>query len=150
MYKEQYSKSSLKIKFLIIAFILFIYLILHFLWNEYQFYHLSPIKKLNYLVVHDIELLEKSHYLPFGWHNLKEIEIVGGDKQSKLWIQNGFVLPLTPDKKGHYRLEVLLLSFTENKKTNAIIQYNLINLINKNMEWELGRTFNLQSEFISY
>lgn len=115
----------------------------HCILIEFNFQRLSPASKLQTLVQRDIERLEKHRSLPSSWQNISTIEYSGGDQRAKKWLNQGFRMPLALNKSGNYRLEVLILSFEDQSQQFAILQYNLVNLKTQNMEWEMGRTFNL-------
>ena len=111
------------------------------LYSQYRFHASTHREKLQVLWEQDVKKLELAEAVPPGWHSLKEITYFGGDPGAKNWIIEGLRAPHPVKKDGTHRLEVLLLSFEDEGRDGAIIQYNLVNLKNQNMEWELGRTF---------
>ena len=119
-------------------------------YSQYQFHMLSHREKLQSLWEADAKKLEESKVVPPGWYKLREIDYFGGDPTAKNWIIEGLRAPHPVSKEGTHKLEVLLLSFEDEGRDGAIIQYNLVHLKSNNMEWELGRTFFLsggQSEW---
>lgn len=111
------------------------------LYSQYKFQSSSHREKLQVLWGQDVQKLELAKAVPPGWYTLKEITYFGGDPGAKNWIIEGLRAPHPVSNEGTHRLEVLLLSFEDEGRDGAIIQYNLVNLKNQNMEWELGRTF---------
>ena len=120
------------------------------LYFHFHFQNLSHLDKLQKLWIQDVKKLEKFKAVPAGWYKLKEVTYFGGDPTAKNWIIEGLRAPHPVNDDGTHRLEVLLLSFEDEGRNGAIIQYNLVHLKSNNMEWELGRTFflsNKQSEW---
>ena len=120
------------------------------LYSQLHFQHLSHLDKLQELWIQDAKKLENSKVVPPGWYKLKEITYFGGNPTAKNWIIEGLRAPNPVSEGGTHRLEVLLLSFEDEGRIGAIIQYNLVHIKSNNMEWELGRTFFLsggQSEW---
>lgn len=70
------------------------------------------------------------------------MEVQTGTEQARKWLEK-VKLPIEQKTDGQYKMEVLLMSFEDEGKTAAIIQYNIINNKTHDMEWELGRTFYL-------
>lgn len=121
--------------------------------TQQRFSSFSPRERLQYLWTQDINTLKSSQILPTGWYGIKNIEYEGGDSTAMKWLKEGLHIPITLNKDGTHRLEILILSFEDTGRIGAIIQYNLVNLTDQNMEWELGRTFylnNNQNEWTDY
>lgn len=113
--------------------------------TQAQFLNSTQVEKLQSLWSQDVTDLENAKALPEGWHSIKSIEFYSGDKGAQKWIDEKLRPPQKTQPNGTHRLEILLLSFEDQGKVGAIIQYNLVDLKTQNMEWELGRTFYLNS-----
>lgn len=91
----------------------------------------------------DIELLESSHKLPKGWDDVAEIELIGGNPETKAMLRK-IKIPLSiKNKSGRYKLEVLVVAWEADGKRGALTQYNLVDLKTQNMVAELARTIML-------
>jgi len=115
----------------------------------YKFIHfesMSKIERLNYLWKRDMKMLKGSKHLHPGLKQIKEVEAFGGSDEAKKWLPD-LTMPWKKLEKGKYKLEVLLLEFNDNNQDHAVIQMNLVELESKNMVWELGRTYKLESYF---
>lgn len=99
----------------------------------------SPSTRLQILWENDLELLEQASSLPKQWDQIREIKIDAATDNAKKWMQ-GVYPPITIRPDGTHRLEILVISWEEEKEHGVIIQYNLVELKNENMIWELGRT----------
>lgn len=90
----------------------------------------------------DIERLHSAHILPKELSNLREIEWIAPDPLAQYWSKNT-ELPFTPRPDGRFKLELLILSQTDDGQMIAVIQHHLIDLNSGNSIWELGRTYDL-------
>jgi hypothetical protein len=101
-------------------------------------------KKLERKWTEDVELLEGSHKLPKGWDDIGEIELIGGNPETKAILRK-IKVPLSIKKKnGQHKLEVLLVIWEADGKRGALTQYNLVDLKTQNMVAELSRTIMLR------
>lgn len=108
-----------------------------------------PQYKLEAMLIKDVEKLKHSQMLPEAFQSLSEIELHGGTKEAKAWLQE-IRLPFKATEKGTHTLEVLLVTWSEGPKDGAMVQYNLVDNASGNMIWELGRTFILKDRDSSY
>ena len=100
-------------------------------------------KKLESRWTEDVQLLESSRKLPKGWEDIGEIELVGGNPETKAMLRK-IKVPLSIKKKdGQHKLEVLVVVWEADGKRGALTQYNLVDLKTKNMVAELARTLML-------
>lgn len=114
-------------------------------WEFSTFYRQPLVKRFSELWIRDVAKLKQAGVLPPGMSDLKSIEISAATDLTQSW-KPDLVIPFSSDAKGHFHLEILLLSWEEGAKEGAIVQYNLIDLRSKDMIWELGRTFVLLGE----
>lgn len=110
-----------------------------------QFINSTQVERLQSLWNQDVTDLENAKALPEGWYRIKSIEFYSGDNGAQKWIDEKLRPPQKTRVNGTHRLEILLLSFEDKGKIGAIVQYNLVDIKTQNMEWELGRTFYLNS-----
>jgi hypothetical protein len=118
---------------------------LNSLLTQAQFLNSTQVEKLQSLWNQDVIDLENAKALPDGWYRIKSIEFYSGDSGAQKWIDQKLHPPQKTLPNGSHRLEILLLSFEDKGKIGAIVQYNLVDIKTQNMEWELGRTFYLNS-----
>lgn len=102
-----------------------------------------PEKKFEQMWHEDVALLEESKKLPSPWYSIKQIEIYPGDSKAKAWMKNVKV-PLESTSNGKFKMEILVLTWEEDGKAGAVVQYDLVDLKTQNLVWELGRTFILE------
>lgn len=104
----------------------------------------APIfKRLEQRWTDDVELLESSNKLPKGWSDIGEVELFGGNPETKALLRK-IEVPIRPKKKdGGHKLEVLVVVWEAEGKRGVLTQYNLIDLKTKNMVAELSRTIML-------
>lgn len=93
----------------------------------------------------DLKLLRSHKKLHKDWEKIKEVEMIGGTPTAKKWVQS-LKSPLKTNPKGLYKLEVLVLSWNDQKAEGAIVQYDLIDMKSGNLVWELGRTFQFKGK----
>lgn len=115
------------------------------LLTQAQFLNSTEVERLQSLWNQDVADLEKAKALPEGWYRIKSTEFYSGDNGAQKWIDQKLHPPQKTLPNGTHRLEILLLSFEDKGKIGAIVQYNLVDIKTQNMEWELGRTFYLNS-----
>lgn len=115
------------------------------LWDYQSFQALPPPEKLERLWKNDIRKLKKAQKLHPGWKNIAEIESFAGTDPAKKWLKE-IQIPIATQVNGDHKLEVLLLSWEDEGKIGAVIQYNLVDKKSGNMVWELGRTFILNEK----
>lgn len=73
--------------------------------------------------------------------SIKSIEVMTTDDQGEFWTEEvKKQVQTTPT--GQYHLEVLILPWTENKRSGASVLFRAIKITNQNLELEWGRTFN--------
>ena len=82
----------------------------------------------------DLELLSETSSLPKFWQQIKTIQITPSSELAKKWTKS-VSPPIAINPKGTYRLEILIISWDEEKEHGVIIQYNLIDLKTENMDW---------------
>lgn len=116
------------------------------LLTQAQFLNSTQVERLQSLWNQDVASLENAKALPEGWYHIKSIEFYSGDDGAQKWINEKLRPPQKTQDNGTHRLEILLLSFEDEGKIGAIVQYNLVDIKTQNMEWELGRTFYLNSK----
>ena len=102
-----------------------------------------PESRLERLWAEDVADLAEAKKLPPFWNDIQKVEMYGGDTQAKDWARK-IEVPIKTNPQGTHKLEVLLLTWEENGKRGAVIQYDAVDLKSQNMVWELGRTFILQ------
>ncbi|MGE0763407.1 MAG: hypothetical protein AB7N80_09015 [Bdellovibrionales bacterium] len=102
-------------------------------------------QRLQILWEQDVEKLSASGKLPKAWNEIKEIQLIPATDNAKLWLKNVRV-PIRLKSDGGYKMEILVVSWEEEKASGAIMQYNLVDLKTNNMIWELGRTFVLSGQ----
>ncbi len=91
----------------------------------------------------DVRLLEESKRLPPGWFDVREIELIGGNAETKAWLRKIEVPIKVQRKDGHHKLEALIVVWEADGKRGVMIQYNLVDLKTNNMTAELARTIML-------
>lgn len=113
-----------------------------------EFEYGSMSDRLGVLWRQDFQTLQRLGRLPSGFAQIGKIDVIAanGDPLAKTW-KNEIEVPIAVNpKEGLYRLEVLLLSWTEGRQKGAIIQYDLMDMKTDNLLWELGRSFTLNDE----
>ena len=105
----------------------------------------GPVERLQTIWAEDLQLLKDHNKLPEAWGRIREIELIPATDTAKDWARN-LEVPISVNVTGSHRLEVLLLSWTQDESNGAIVQYNLVDLETNNMVWELGRTYYLKGE----
>lgn len=100
----------------------------------------TKLQRLERMWSEDVALLESSGKLPAPWFKLRNLEVYGGTEEAKAWLKR-IQPPLKTRPDGTHKMEVLLLSWEEDGKTGAVVQYNMVDIKTQNMVWELGRTF---------
>jgi hypothetical protein len=115
----------------------------YLLFEISSFYSSSDATRLETLWTRDLQRLREAKVLPKGFEDIQSIELTAATELTRKW-QKHLHIPIKTSPAGHYRLEILLLSWDEGNTLAAIVQYNLIDLRSKDMVWELGRTFILK------
>lgn len=91
-------------------------------------------EKINLLWKKDLSNLVKNKIVPKQWFNIKSLE------WNNTAISKNLVFPGSLNKQGSYLLQIS--TYLLNKDYSAlVIQYNLVNLKDNNLIWELSRTF---------
>lgn len=103
----------------------------------------SPSQRLQSLWEEDLKLLADHRKLPDAWNKIREIELIPATDTAREWARS-LEVPIEVHSDGSHRLEVLLLSWSQDESDGAIVQYNLVDLKTNNMVWELGRTYYLK------
>jgi len=111
-------------------------------YSYYAFQNFTEEQRLEHLITADFKRLRSSHILPKAFDSISHIEIVTGTEQARSWLEK-IKLPIEQRPDGEFKLEVLLMSFEDEGRTAAVIQYNIVNNKTHDMVWELGRTFYL-------
>lgn len=138
----KYLKKILSVVFLIFA----LTAATHFSKEVYKLFKVhqgSDAEKLAMIWERDLDTLIQQKKLPPTWNNIREVVLIGGTKTAKQWLKE-VGSPVKINAKGNQKLEILVLSWEDEGKEGAIVQYNLIDLESGNMTWELGRTFVLK------
>src|SRR5579872_4376202 len=95
---------------------------------NYWSYHNAPLfKRFERQWHQDVVELEESGKLPKAWFDVGEIEMIGGNPETKEWLAK-IRVPLHSRKDGGYRLECLVVNWEEEGKHGAMVQYNLVDL----------------------
>ena len=113
--------------------------------NYWDFKVATPAEKIVKLWQRDIKSLKKSDSLPKEWQQIREVKFLAASDKSKKWANEIKTPPIKTTANGSHTLEVLLLDWEADGQTGFIIQYDLIEIKSKNLIWELGRTFVLNS-----
>ncbi len=100
-------------------------------------------KKFERQWAEDVQLLENSKKLPPAWFDVGEVELIGGNPETKSWLRKIHVPVKANRPGGKYKLEVLVVIWEADGKRGALVQYNLVDLKSKNMIAELARTLML-------
>lgn len=110
--------------------------------DAWQFEHLPTAKKLQRLWEDDMLHMSNTHQLPPAWKSVREIELTPGDEQARQWLRE-LQVPVTVHKDGQYKLQVMMVSWDDETKLGAYVQYDLMDLNSKNENtiWESNRTF---------
>lgn len=111
--------------------------------SYYEFQSFTEEQRLEHLIATDFNRLRSSHILPKAFDSISHIEVVTGTEQARNWLEK-IKLPVEQRPDGEFKLEVLLMSFEDEGRTAAVIQYNIVNNKTRDMVWELGRTFYLK------
>jgi len=117
-----------------------------FFYQFLNFESMTKIERLNYLWKRDVKVLKATNHLHKGWSQIRSFKTFSGSKRAKSWLSQ-LEIPVKKNKDGVYQLEILILEFEDQQADHAVIQLNLVNLETKNMVWELGRTYRLESWF---
>lgn len=117
--------------------------ILSYRWIRYEW--LGKAEKLEFLWEQDLKKLAQENKLPPFWSEIKSYEVFGGTELAKDWAKK-ITPPIKLNPKGKYQLEILLLSFKEEDRLGAVIQYDAVEIESKNLVWEIGRTFLLKGK----
>ena len=111
-------------------------------YSYYEVQNFTQEQLLEKLITSDLNKLRSRNILPASFDKISHMEVQTGTEQARKWLEK-MKLPIEQKADGQYKMEVLLMSFEDEGKTAAIIQYNIINNNTHDMEWELGRTFYL-------
>ena len=114
-------------------------------WDFASFYQRPLGQRFSLLWTRDTDLLTANHIFPAGISDLQSYEITAATERMESW-KTDLHIPFKTSPKGHFHLEILLLSWEEKTQEGAIVQYNLVDLRTKDMVWELGRTFILHGQ----
>ncbi len=109
----------------------------------------SPSDRLQILWEQDIEQLKNAGHLPQAWTDIKEVQLIPATANAKTWLKDVSV-PIKLKTDGRHKLEILIISWEDQKSKGVILQYNLVDTESNNMIWELGRTFTLAGENSSF
>ena len=88
----------------------------------------------------DVTALEASPKLPKPWFDVSQIEVIGGTPDTKGFLRRVQVPLKVKNPNGQYKLEALVVLWTEDNQNGVMIQYNITDLKTNNMVYELGRT----------
>lgn len=107
-----------------------------------KFWISSPEKKFALAVAEDLKLLEKSHFLPPGWQKIKKIDLTSDASHVSNWL-NSHTFEIPQKKDGEYILEIFVSEWIDGYRYGALVEYDLVDIKNKNTVWELNRTYKL-------
>lgn len=110
-----------------------------------RFSFANPAARLQILWEQDLQLLRAAKKLPPGFDDVKEIQIIPGSDNAKVWLKE-IQVPIKVRNEGQHKMEVLVLTWEEGEVKGAIVQHNLVDLKTNNMIWELGRTYVLEGD----
>ena len=112
-------------------------------YSYYEFKNFTDEQRLENLIAADFSKLRANNVLPRFFDSISRIEAQSGTEQAKEWLKK-IKFPIEQKQDGEFTLEVLLMSFEEDGKLAAVIQYNVVNNKTHDMIWELARTFYLK------
>src|ERR1700692_1590925 len=102
--------------FLCLMFAVLAYVVL----DTWRFENLKPVAKLQQLWEEDMLALNQGGRLPSEWSQIREIQLLGGNEESKAWLKQ-IQIPVHLNKEGTYRLQILLVSWAEEGKIGAYL-----------------------------
>lgn len=113
----------------------------YILLDTWSFFKSSPEKKMQRLWEEDTEALRDAKVLPPQWDSIREVRYNAHDPEAVKMIKK-LEVPVRLKKDGDYRLDILFVPWSEDGKTGAFIQYDLVDLKspNENTIWEKSRT----------
>jgi hypothetical protein len=115
--------------------------ILFFATNA-RYWTLPPAQKFSISVAEDLNLLEQKHFLPEAWQKIQKISLTSDASHVSNWLdEKSFQIPL--HQNGEYVLEIFVSEWIDGYRYGALVEYDLVNIKNKNTVWELNRTYKL-------
>ena len=109
---------------------------------DVSFWFAPPAKKFAMATRTDMTLLEKNHYFPKVWSNIKSIEVSSDASHVQDWLKaDAFDIP--KKSNGDYSLNIFVSEWIDGYRYGALVQYDLIDIKTKNTVWELNRTYKL-------
>lgn len=126
-----------------LSFFLAVIISVYVAYSYHQFKNLSEEQRLENLITADFAKLRANNVLPRFFDSISKIETQSGTEQAKEWLKK-IKFPFKEKQDGEFTIEVLLMSFEEDEKLAAVIQYNVVDNKTHDMVWEFARTFYLK------
>ncbi len=118
------------------------FLSLIFFATNLKFWMLPPSQKFSVAVAEDLKLLDQKHFLPEAWQKIQKISLTSDASHVSNWLdEKSFQIPV--QKNGEYILEIFVSEWIDGYRYGALVEYDLVNIKNKNTVWELNRTYKL-------
>jgi hypothetical protein len=113
-----------------------------FFTTNLKFWLLPPAQKFSIAVADDLKLLDQKHFLPEAWQKIQKISLSSDASHVSNWLnEQSFQIPV--QKNGEYILEIFVSEWIDGNRYGALVEYDLVNIKNKNTIWELNRTYKL-------